>query len=91
MVGGQFGGAIEASKDLVDRSRRELGLLAIGIAKTFNEQHQNGLDLNGQTGGDFFEVGDPLVTGRLNNSGGSVVTATVVHQHGITALRQRQC
>ena len=77
MVGGQFGGAIEASKDLVDRSRRELGLLAIGIAKTFNEQHQNGLDLNGQTGGDFFEVGDPLVTGRLNNSGGSVVTATV--------------
>jgi flagellar hook-associated protein 1 FlgK len=77
MVGGQFGGAIEASKSLVDRARRELGLLAIGISKTFNEQHQNGLDLNGQAGGDFFDVGDPLVTGRLNNSGAAVVTATV--------------
>ena len=73
-----------SSTDLMDRSRRELGLLAIGIAKTFNEQHQNGLDLNGQTGGDFFDVGDPLVTGRLNNSGGSVVTATVSEVAALT-------
>ena len=46
MIGGEFG-AIDASRNVLDRTRRELGLLAVGMADTFNEQHKAGFDLAG--------------------------------------------
>jgi flagellar hook-associated protein 1 FlgK len=85
MIGGEFGGAIDASRNVLDRTRRELGLLAVGMADTFNEQHKAGFDLTGTAGENFFGVATPVVSARDANSGNSQVLATIADVATLTA------
>jgi flagellar hook-associated protein 1 FlgK len=52
--GGELGAALDFREQVLDPAINQLGLVAMGITATFNEQHQLGVDLNGQPGGDFF-------------------------------------
>ncbi len=60
---------IEGIKDKLDR-------LAAGLVREFNRVHNQGLDLNGVSGLNFFESLSPTVINNTNNVGTATVTAT---------------
>ena len=76
-IGGELGAAIDVSNNMIDRARRDIGLLALGLTDTFNSQHKSGSTLNQVEGGDFFSSILPVTTGSTLNSGTTSVTAAV--------------
>jgi flagellar hook-associated protein 1 len=54
MTGGRLGALLEVRGSVLDTAQDSLGLTAVGLARTFNEQHMLGQDLNGALGGGFF-------------------------------------
>jgi flagellar hook-associated protein 1 FlgK len=66
--GGTLGGLMEFRTETLDKTQNQIGQLAISLAVGFNEQHREGMDLDGEQGGDFFEIGEPLVYGNSRNS-----------------------
>jgi len=86
LSGGDLGGVLAFREEVLMPSINHLGRLAIGIATEFNTQHNKGLDLTNNLGGDFFNVpylpswtvGDPPVaelhaTESINNTGGDTI------------------
>lgn len=57
--GGNLGGLLGFRADSLDAAQNGLGLVAIGLAQTFNDQHKLGQDLNGDLGTSFFNVRGP--------------------------------
>jgi flagellar hook-associated protein 1 FlgK len=84
LQGGNLGGYLNFRDNMLDPARNALGRIAIGIADTFNAQHQQGLDLKGALGGAFFSAGTPLVTAATTNVGNSAVTATISDPGALT-------
>ena len=74
----------DAGAKLINKARREVGLLAIGITETFNRQHSQGSDLNGDQGEAFFQNLDAAVTGSRDNSGLVAVTANITQEQNLT-------
>lgn len=85
LSGGEVGGLIAFQNQTLDPAQNKLGLMAVGLAKTFNDQHRLGMDFDGQLGGDFFEIGAPFpgnpppsdvaqAAPNTNNSGNATVT-----------------
>ncbi len=60
MTGGEIGGTLRFRNEVLDTSIATLGQISISLAYTVNEQHNNGLDLTGAQGLDFFT--DPTIT-----------------------------
>lgn len=54
--GGKLGGVLQFREQVLDPAQNSLGALAIGFATQINAQHRLGQDLNGNLGGDFFDV-----------------------------------
>lgn len=76
-VGGELGAALDVSSNMIDRARRDIGLLAVGLTDTFNAQHKAGLALDLSAGGDFFSSILPVTTPSTANSGTTTVSAAV--------------
>lgn len=55
ITGGSLGGALQFRADIIDDSRAELDLLAESMVTAFNDVHDNGFDLDGNAGGNFFD------------------------------------
>ncbi|MDH5767109.1 MAG: flagellar hook-associated protein FlgK, partial [Gammaproteobacteria bacterium] len=53
-IGGELGGLLDFRNNLLDRAQNTLGRTAIVLAETFNQQHVQGMDLNGDMGVNFF-------------------------------------
>lgn len=66
--GGQLGGLMGFRQESLDRTQNQIGQLAASLAGEFNAQHQEGFDLNGDRGGDFFSLGSPQFYGAEGNS-----------------------
>ena len=63
--GGELGGVLSYRQEVLLPTQNELGRLAATIVATFNEQHQAGVDLNGEFGGNFFDdVNAPELVGQ---------------------------
>jgi flagellar hook-associated protein 1 FlgK len=77
LTGGELGGLLDFNRELLAPTRSEIGRLAVGLADTLNTMHRNGMDLDGQLGGDFFSVPPPLTSGATTNTGSGAVTATI--------------
>ncbi len=75
-VGGQIGGLMEFRDTVLTPAQAELGKLAVGLAESFNQVHHQGVDLYGQLGGDFFNIGNPRVTANNANTGTASLSAT---------------
>lgn len=72
MKGGTIGGLIDFRERILGGAQNELGRIAIGVSKTFNDQHRKGMTLGNELGGDFFNSIDkntPLTLPRLDNEG----------------------
>jgi flagellar hook-associated protein 1 FlgK len=69
--GGQLGGLLEFRRQILDPAQNALGRVAITLADTINIQHQAGDDLNGNSGGLFFNsivTSSPEVLANANNN-----------------------
>ncbi len=88
LAGGTLGGALDFRSQVLDTARTGLGRVAAGLAKSFNDQHLLGMDLNGAMGGSFFTAPTPTVAPASTNSGGSV-SAAVTGASGLQASDYR--
>ena len=85
--GGEMGAAIDASRNIVNNTGRELGLLAVAFTHAFNGQHVAGDTLTQESGGNFFSVIGPTVTGSDTNSGTVSVSASVTDVAQLTGAK----
>lgn len=86
--GGELGGLLDFQSSVLDRSQNELGRIAIGISKAFNEQHKLGMDVHSQLGGNFFtetEKLSPQVLPNKENKGNAMVSAKITNIDNLTA------
>lgn len=77
MSGGELGGLMQFREKSLDVVRGQLGVIALTLAETFNAQHMLGYDKSGNAGGAFFSVPEPVVSGKVNNSGDAVLDVTI--------------
>ena len=84
VVGGKLGGLIEFRSQTLEPAQNALGRVAIGLADTFNTQHQLGFDLNGVAGGAFFNVAAPVVGSNSTNTGSAVIGASIDNANALT-------
>lgn len=89
LQGGSMGGLIAFRNETLDPAQNEFGLLALGLAKTFNDRHRLGQDLSGLLGEDFFKVPEPEILSARDNAPASSVTATVSDVSALTASDYR--
>ncbi|MBL4782132.1 MAG: flagellar hook-associated protein FlgK [Porticoccaceae bacterium] len=75
--GGELQGALDFRSRILDTARAELGRLAVGMSDLVNAQHQLGIDLNGQLGGNFFSPLGPTSIASSLNTGAATVSLTV--------------
>lgn len=79
LTGGKIGGTLNFLNSALEPALNRLGLVAVGLADSFNTQHKNGIDLNGNLGTNFFtDINDPTVsTNRVvaNTANSGTVTA----------------
>lgn len=83
LVGGQIGGVLSVSDSIITPSQNAIGRIATTMALTFNEQHQKGIDANGNQGLQMFEDPNSIdnarnrVLGSINNTGDAVFSAFI--------------
>lgn len=82
--GGELQGVIDFRSRILDPALEKLGLIALGISETVNENHLKGVDLNGSLGGNFFSAASLPIAGDTRNIGTTVPVATLT---AVTALR----
>lgn len=73
---GEIGGLMTFRRETLDRAQNQLGQMAVAMTVAFNNQHRLGVDLNGDQGGDFFSVGEPLAFSSSKNSSSAYLTAS---------------
>jgi len=74
---GSLGASLDFRTNVLDPARNQLGRAAIAMTDAFNKQHAQGIDLNGDQGGKFFDIADPAVLNSTANKGNAQVTATI--------------
>jgi flagellar hook-associated protein 1 FlgK len=77
LTGGELGGTLDFNREMLNPARSALGRIAVGLVTSFNTAHRNGMDLNGQLGGDFFAIAAPQIYDATTNTGTGTVAATI--------------
>jgi flagellar hook-associated protein 1 FlgK len=83
LTGGELGGVVDFNREMLAPARSELGRIAVGLVSTVNAVHRNGMDAEGQLGGDFFAIGAPQSFAGAANTGSGSLAVTVT---GVAAL-----
>lgn len=89
VTGGELGAILDFRESALGSARNDLGLLAIGVTETFNEQHQLGVDLYGQPGGNLFKPVAPIFTPSPTNAGSSTLSVAIDDVAGLTGDNYR--
>ncbi|KAA3627628.1 MAG: flagellar hook-associated protein FlgK [Proteobacteria bacterium] len=90
--GGVLGGLLQFRSEVLDPAFNELGRVAIGLADTFNDQHQLGQDLLGNPGGLFFNdlaATSPTTFASTTNTGTGVIAAAITDVNTLTSSDYR--
>lgn len=77
ITGGTLNGVLSFRSATLDSAQNALGRIALTLAQTLNAQHQLGMDLNGDMGGDFFTLPSPKIISALSNNPASNITAGI--------------
>ena len=75
--GGTLGALLDFRNNVLDPAQNQLGRAAIALADAFNAQHAQGVDIDGQLGGTFFDIAGPVVQGATGNTGGATLDAGI--------------
>lgn len=81
---GELGGILEFRDEVLDPTRNELGKIAHGLNENVNALHREGIDLDGELGGDFFSIGDPDARASRGNEGDAQLLAEVTDSEELT-------
>ncbi len=76
LQGGTLGALFDFRGQTLDSAQNQLGLVATVLAQTFNDQHELGMDLEGNLGDAFFEVPQASAVANQSNTGSAVLAAT---------------
>ncbi|AKH20273.1 flagellar hook-associated protein FlgK [Sedimenticola thiotaurini] len=85
LSGGELGGLLNYREEILNPAMNQLGLVAIGMADRLNSQHQLGLDLDGNFGGQLFASPTIGVLENAYNTGTAVVSASYLDTGNLTA------
>jgi flagellar hook-associated protein 1 FlgK len=83
ITGGTLGGLLAFQGGMLADAQRQLDQLALGVAGAVNAQHQQGVDLQGKSGGLFFnDINSPALqaaraTAGSGNTGSAALQVTV--------------
>ncbi|MCL4104523.1 UNVERIFIED_CONTAM: hypothetical protein GTU68_047485, partial [Idotea baltica] len=77
LSGGELGAALDFRERVLDPAVNQLGLVAVGVASTVNDQHALGLDLNNQPGGEFFSPLNATFATHPSNTGTATPTIDI--------------
>ncbi len=89
LSGGSLGGVLDFRREMLDQTMNQLGRQATVLGMTFNEQHDKGIHLYEEWGGDFFKVDQPVVMPGHENSGGAAISAIVIDATKLTTSDYR--
>ncbi|NRB38149.1 MAG: flagellar hook-associated protein FlgK [Pseudomonadales bacterium] len=67
--GGELGGLINMRRDVLDATYTSLGKIATAVVIGMNAVHNEGLDANGNLGGDLFTLAAPVALPKNSNTG----------------------
>ena len=81
---GELGGILDFRDEILDSTRNELGKIAHGLSENFNALHREGIDLDGELGGDFFSIGSPDARAARGNDGDAQLEAEVTDSAELT-------
>lgn len=87
LKGGSIGGLLDFRDTMLASSQNELGRIAIGVSKTFNEQHRKGMTLRNELGGDFFKAIDKTTAQSLpsnTNNGDYELKTTILNTDNLS-------
>lgn len=76
LTGGTAGGMIDFRSQVLDPARNTLGRFSVALAEVVNDQHAEGIDLNGALGDDFFATGGVMVQANTGNAGTGSLAVT---------------
>lgn len=85
ITGGALGGTLQFRNEGLSQAQNKLGQLGVSLAMAFNEQSAQGVDLNGDVGGDFFTVGTPKSFSNEKNTGTASFTGSFTDASQLTA------
>lgn len=71
---GTLGGLLSFRTETLTPVQDRVGQMALSLAMAFNEHHQQGTDLNGNAGGEFFSVVPPVTFSHTRNTGTATIT-----------------
>ncbi|WP_018995251.1 flagellar hook-associated protein FlgK [Thioalkalivibrio sp. ALJ2] len=89
LQGGELGGLLEIRDSVIDTAQNTLGQIATQLGQAFNEQNAQGLDADGQIGGDIFGIGEPAVWGRSSNAESGVPGVEIADADRLTTSDYR--
>ena len=76
LTGGTLGGLLDFQNGSLQSAESQLGQVAVSLAESFNNQHQLGVDLNGNQGKAFFNLG--AIPVQTNSQNAASTTANIV-------------
>lgn len=85
LQGGSLGGLLTYRSSVLEPARNQLGQVALAFAGAVNAQHRQGMDLNGQLGGDMFSLPPPQVAPAGSNTGTATLSASIANPGALTA------
>jgi flagellar hook-associated protein 1 FlgK len=77
--GGTIGGLLAFRSQTLEPAQSQLGAIATSFASQVNAQNALGIDLNGNPGGNLFNVTPTAVYANQQNTGNATVTASLVN------------
>ena len=89
LPGGAIGGVLQFRSQSLDSIQNQLGLVATALAVTFNAQHEQAQDANGNAGTKFFSDPTPSVTASVDNTGGAALSAAITDVQALTTSDYR--
>jgi flagellar hook-associated protein 1 len=83
ITGGELGGTLDFSREMLAPARSQLGRIVVGLVDTVNQVHRSGMDAEGQLGGNFFSIAGPQTYPASTNTGTGSLAVTIT---GVAAL-----
>ncbi|HJP97226.1 MAG TPA: flagellar hook-associated protein FlgK, partial [Rhodanobacteraceae bacterium] len=85
LQGGTLGGLLDYRGSVLEPAQNQLGRVAVAFASAMNAQHRQGMDLNGQLGGDLFTLPAPQALPATGNTGNATITASIADVGAVQA------
>ena len=86
---GELGGLLSFRSETLDSVQNQLGRMTAVLGSEFNAVHENGVDLNGDAGEAFFEIGSPRVMSNSQNDGDGAISAEYSDVNQLTSSDYR--